>query len=458
MVSGKEIIGALSKKAFYTHSERLSSENPTLIELFRKYQCAAYRALCALTSNTQTELRYYHKFLFEEKPNENRCIWVHLIDTTNDDLYTDLTLEVDRSPKLKERFVSIRRQSGALPTKYLESQNVFDSSLSQDVTKIDLSFSTVRTASSDGRAQDCRRETCATTKYVLEKNSINDHEVMATLCAVIEHMFENSITPIDASIETSTRRRAPEWVESICAAIEDDSVHKNIRLFLAALVDNCRHRFRYYARTLSKSILKLLTSDAFSRNMNAFVVFLAVDLLEWNQVYAIETPTEFDVASELIARLMQDAWHERRAVFKKNLELIKCLMEIWRAHIHPPRQFLFDSIRHSNDGKSNRNVCGIQLNAIVLANGVIPWSETTQIHYLRLLGSCIDNDNTAVYQPAAQGKLPEIPFRSFLLNRNFRFSTRHGPGPNNGETKNSRTRRRTIHRAAEAPTRHSAQN
>lgn len=404
MISGTEIIGILSKKAFYTHSEHLSSENPTLVEWFRKYQCAAYRTLCALTSNTQTKLEFYHKFLFEEKPNENRFIWKHLIDTSNDDLYTDLTLEVDRNPKLKERFVSIRRQSDSLPTKYLGSQNVFDSSLSQDVTKIDLSFSSVRTASADGQAI-VRRETCAATRYVLEKNSINDHEVMATLCALVEHMFENRITPIDESIETSTRRRAPEWIESICVAIESDSVHKNIRLFLAALIDNCRHRFRYYARTLSKTILKLLTSDAFSQNTNAFVVFLAVDLLEWNQVYAIETPAEFEMASEMIERLMREAWHERRAVFKKNLELIQYLVEIWRAHIHPPRQFLFDSIRHSNDGKSNLNVCGIQLNAIVLANGVIPWSETTQIHYLRLLGSCIDNESTSVYQPAAQGKL-----------------------------------------------------
>lgn len=406
------------KKAFDSHSERLNSDSADLVEIFRKYQCAAYRALCSLTSNTQTELKFYHKFLFEEKPNKNRFIWKHLIDTTNDDLYTDLTMEVDRSPKLKERLVSIRRQSDSLPTKYLESQNVFDSSLSQDVTKIDLSFSTVRTASVDGQAE-VRRETCVTTKYVLEKNSINDHEVMATLCAVVEHMFENSITPVDERIEASTRRRALDWIESICAIIEDESVHKNIRLFLAALIDNCRHRFRYHARVLTKSILKLLTSAAFSRNVNAFVVFLAVDLLEWNQVYAIETPMEFDMASDLVTNLMREAWHERRAVFKKNLELIKCLVEIWRSNIQPPRQLLYDSIRNSNEGKSNKNVCGVQLNAIVLANGLIPWGESTQTQYLRTLGLCVDNECTAVYQPAAQGKLPTLAAFGGNVSKNF---------------------------------------
>lgn len=341
-------------------------------------------------------MTHYSKLLFEENPLKGRFIWKHLINTTTDDLYTDLALEVDRNPKLKERIVSIRRKDETkLTTKYIDSQNVFASSLSQDVTKIDLSFSTVRTASADAQVL-VQRESCVSSKYVLEKNSINDHEVMATLCAVVDHMFKQNITPIN-------KQSPPTWILSICKSIEDNTVHKNIRLFLAALIDNCREHFRHYAYVLTKPILKLMTSEAFNQKMDAFVVFLAVDLLEWHQEYQIKIQEEIDLASDFVANLMRQAWHERRAVFKKNLELIKSLVEIWRGHIHPPRQLLYDSIRNSNDGKSNKNVCGIQLNAIVLANGVIPWSETTQLQYLRMLGSCIDNEHTAVYQPAAQG-------------------------------------------------------
>lgn len=401
--TGKEIIGNLSRKAYNAPSGEFTSNNSSHVELFRKYQCAAYRALCSLTSNIQTELKFYHKFLFKENPSKGRFIWRQLIDTTDDNLYTDLTLEVDRNPKLKERVVSIRRiNSDTLSTKYLESQNVFDSSLSQDVTKIDLSFSTVRTQSTGAQSM-ARGDSRLVQNYILEKNSINDHEVMATLCAVVEHMFENNITPFVATFVDQERRRTPEWVEDICAVIEDASVHKNVRLFLAALIDNCRHRFRYYARTVTKSLLNLLTSDAFRQNMDAFAVYLAVDLLDWNQMYAIDTADEIDMAGDVIANLMRHAWHERKAVFKRKLELIKCLVEIWRTRIHPPRQFLFDSIRHNNQNKSKENICGIQLNAIVLANELIPWSESTRTLYLRTLGMCIDSDTADVYQPASQG-------------------------------------------------------
>lgn len=353
--------------------------------------------MCALISNTQTEQRFYEKFLFDEKPTENRWVWKNLIDTTNDNLYTDLTVEVDREPKLKERLVSIRRRNEqSLPQRYLESQNVFGSSLSQDVTRIDLSFSSVRTSTADAQAA-IQRQTNDTSKYILEKNSINDHEVMATLCAVIEHMFESEITPID-------RRVAPEWLESICVTLEDDTVHKNIRLFLAALIDNCRHQFRHYAKRLTRALMKLLISDAFNQNIDAFVTFLVADLLEWHQTYKIETDVEFNMASSLVAQLMRHAWHERKAVFKKNLELIKCLVEIWKDHLLVPRQFLLDSLRHSQDIRDrNQNVCGIQLNAIFLVNELIPWTNDTQIEYLRALGMCLDNDNTIVYLPAAQG-------------------------------------------------------
>lgn len=451
MVTGKEIVGILSRKAFYTHSEQFSSDNANLVDLFRKYQCAAYRTLCALTSNTQTELTHYSKLLFEETPIKNRFIWKHLINTTQDDLYTDLTLEVDRNPKLKERIVSIRRKDETkFTTKYIDSQNVFASSLSQDVTKIDLSFSTVRTASADADAQVlAQRETCIASKYVLEKNSINDHEVMATLCAVVDHMFRENITPIN-------KLNAPAWILSIGKSIEDITVHKNIRLFLATLIDNCRDHFRHYAYVLTKPILKLMTSEAFNQKTDAFVVFLAVDLLEWHQEYQIKTPEELNLASDFVAKLMRQAWHERRAVFKKNLELIKCLVEIWREHIHPPRQLLYDSIRNSNDGKSTKNVCGIQLNAIVLANGVIPWSETTQLQYLRVLGSCIDNENTAVYQPAAQGNRFDRT-QSAKHNSNSYFSPWYGARANYRDTRSPHTRRHGILGAAERPTRHSAQ-
>lgn len=142
------------------------------MEWFRKYQCAAFKSLCAIISNTQLELHFYDKAIFLE------AHWWKIINTNDDSLYTKQTLEVDKRPQIKERMVSIRRlketSSDTAPhRKYIESQNVFESSLSQDVTKIDLSSSYVRTTEEvehHNRIANYQPKT-----LMLEKNSVNDH-------------------------------------------------------------------------------------------------------------------------------------------------------------------------------------------------------------------------------------------------------------------------------------------
>lgn len=373
------------------------------MELYRKYQCAAYKALCVIVSNTQEILTIYEKLLFTETSASNQLIWKKIINITDDNLYTDLTVEIDKNPKIKDRFVSIKRLQensttiGQQTPRYIESQHVFDSSLSQDVTKIDLSLSAIRTDSEVATMQ----LTNAPITIRLEKNSINDHEVMASICAVIQHIFEKNITPVEAN---NTRIHAPVWVKSICKALTDVTYHKNIRFFLAMVVDNCRHQFRNYAPQITVAILKVLNTDCFNKCIDAFVIYLTVTLLEWNEVYQIETDEEIRLASKLIENLMEYAWNDRKIVFKKNLDVIKNLMEIWRDIIILPRQLLYDSLRCSANIESRDNMRGIQLNGIVLANNLLPWIDEADAfkNYLTHLAKCIDNNHTSVYQPASQ--------------------------------------------------------
>lgn len=398
--NGRAIIGTLTKKAVSVRVEELHTENPTHLELFRKFQCAAYKALCALVNNTQTELRFYELLLFTEKKTKNEMIWKNLINTTNIDLYMDFAQEVDRNPKLKELFVSIKHppKPSKQAKKYVETQNVLDSSLSQDITKIDLSLSSLRTPEEAAAVAMSHQQNV----YQIEINSINKHEVMASLCAVIENMFEKNITPSVVPMETAVRSKAPKWVEHICEVIENDHEHKNIRMFLSILIDNCRNLFRYYAPTVTKSILKMLVSQCYGKTIDAFVIYMVVNLLDWNSVYTIHTTEEVGLASDLIKILMENAWNDRKDVFKKNLELIKRLVEIWKDVLTLPKQLLFDSLKRTDKASSRDNICGIQINGIVLANGLHPWTEITRLLYLNTLSISLENNDTAVYQPASQ--------------------------------------------------------
>lgn len=385
----------MSRSSFYVRTEKFETDNAKYKEWFRQYQCAAYKMISAIVSNIKTELKFYESFLLCEAPGKS--IWRHLINTTDNNLYIGESMEVDQKPEVKERLLSIRSLkpiANEKPRKYIESQNIFESSLSQDVTKIDLSYSSVR---STNEVLSGRSLMDQSKKLHLEKNSVNDHEIMATVCGVIDHIFENEITPYNA--DGTARRAIPKWVKNICDIIEDESIHKNIKFFLITVIDNCRQWFRLYAPAITKTILKFCTTQP---GIGSLLIFMSVNLLEWDSLYRIDTEDEKRLASDLIKILMETAWHDRRDIFRRNLELIRNLIEKWHELILLPRQLLYDSIRRNNDGASRENTCGIQLNGIVLANGLIPWTDSTLTSFLRSLDKCLDNDSTAVYQSASQ--------------------------------------------------------
>lgn len=366
------------------------SHNSTHMEWFRKYQCAAYKACCTITCNTKTQLLQYEILLFQ-----NPSIWNKMINTLNEQLYAIQKLDVDTRPKIKQRITSIRSlntEPKELPRKYLESQTIFDSSLSQDVMKIDLSSSVVRQATTTMPSYQPQN-------ISLESTSINDHEVMASLCATIKHMFEMEITPYNQ--DGRVRSGAPAWVNSICQIIENDQTHKNIRLFLVTVIDNLRESFAHYATRITKTILKFLISWKYEQ-IDATIIFLCCDLLEWDAKYRIQTEDEIRCANMLIEDLMAHAWNDNKDVFSRNLEIIRNLIEKWRNSLQIPTQLLNNSLKSSDYLKSKANICGIHLNAIVLANGLIPWTDESRIAYLQTLNSCLDSEHPIVYQPAAQ--------------------------------------------------------
>lgn len=396
-----ELLKWMSQKTSRTKSETFQTNNATHMEWFRKYQCATFKALCAIISNIakiESQLKFFESFVFIEKN------WWNMINTTDSNLYANQTLEVDKKPEIKKRMVSIRRSDDITPNrKYIETQNVFESSLSQDVTKIDLSSSYVRTA--DEVEQHNHLVHYQPKTLMLEKNSINDHEAMATVCAVIDHMFENDITPTNE--DGTVRRHKLPWVENICNVIANKSnmVHMNIRIFLVTVVDNCSKRFRNYADVMTPAILKFLVDwTTTSGRIDALTIFLLVDLLEWDSVYRISKNSAADVqnlASNLMEMLMTHAHHLQREVFRRNLELIRNLMERWREFIQLPYGILLEKISDENP-ESKANVCGLHLNGIVLTNGLAPWRDESKNQFLHAISNCLNNTHSDVYNPAAQ--------------------------------------------------------
>ncbi|KAG4073019.1 hypothetical protein HA402_009438 [Bradysia odoriphaga] len=365
-----ELIVELTKKAHSTRSDIFVTDDAAAKELFRKYQCASFNALSAILCNTQTRLEFYDRLLFRENPVKSNFVWRNIIDQSNDLYSSAFTQEYDDFPKIKQRILSIRPGSQQSP------------------------------AGTD--AEVAALETAPSTLVVkLERSLITNHESMAVLCAVYTHLFDQKITPISEN-PLEPLRKTPEWVDGIAELVGSSQVHKNIRLFLVKSVEICRHIFRHYAHILTRSVLQLLVDECAGNQMSSFVVDLIVMLLEWKSDYEISSFEEIGLVSSLLEFLMKNAWNARKDVFKQNLEIIKNVIENWRDVISLKNQFLFDSINRTAQNDSRDNICGLQINAIVLANNLKPWTDTSQDEYFQSLVRCLHSEFTAVSQPAAQ--------------------------------------------------------
>jgi DNA-dependent protein kinase catalytic subunit len=405
VVAGNKVISEFSRRAYKIRTEILVSSDAQAVNLFRKFNCMAYSALCALICSTQVRLEFYN-ILFKENALKNEFIWKKIVDCNDPEFYDPAYYQLDEYRKVRHTIVSIRKPPDAAPNvgavdhlpRYIQSQNIYESSLSDDVTKLDMNHVVVRTdADVLALAANPARNNVQIT---LKKSKINQHEVMPIICGVVRHMFENKVTPVPEFANINTP--APQWVNGICSVIEDAAEHSHVRLFLATVVYNTRDLVRVYAPRLTTAILKLIVDGCVGELLTQFVIDLVVMLLSWNDVYVPARPDDKSYASSVLAFLMLHAHHEQKDIFKLNLELIKVYMELWKDVVILPAQLLYDSLSKSTRPDSRDNVCGIQLNSIVLANGLMPWTHQTRDMFLRAVLMCLANEYVLVHQPAAE--------------------------------------------------------
>ncbi|XP_062561141.1 DNA-dependent protein kinase catalytic subunit-like [Armigeres subalbatus] len=406
-IPGNRLITDLTKKAYAARSEVFLTPDSPTAELFRKYQCAAYRALAAIISNTKDDLQLYNVLLFRENSDKNEFIWRKLVNCTDAHMYDSFSQELEEYPKIRDKIVSIQRLSSASTQssgnrfKYIQMTSVFESSLSQDVTKLDLNYSVVRTtqemAVRAAEEFDALKQKQATVS--LERSKINDQEVMATICAVIQHMHENKITPLVEGINAAP----PPWIKFLAASLRDQQQHKNVRLFLAKVIDNCRTWLKPYATTLIPPLMQMIVDECIASQLNTLVTDLIALILEWSdQGYQPASLDEISLATGLVKFVMRNCFHERREVFRLNLELVKRMIEQWKTVVSVPVQLLYDMIGPTQDPESVQNIGGLQLNAIVMANGLVPWTETSKFDFIRAIFRCLDSEKAAVYRPASE--------------------------------------------------------
>uniref|UniRef100_A0A8C0EK33 DNA-dependent protein kinase catalytic subunit n=1 Tax=Bubo bubo TaxID=30461 RepID=A0A8C0EK33_BUBBB len=378
-VEGNELTKTLIKSCYDAFTENMAGESQ-LLEKRRQYHCAAYNCAIAVISCVFTESKFYQGFLFTEKTEKNLLIFENLIDLKRQ--YTfPVEIEVNEP-------------------KYLASASyMMDSSLSEKMSQFDFSTGVqgFSYSSQDVTASSARFRRKEPTEYMvlndemeLEMDELNQHECMASMTTLIKHMQRNQITP---KVEEGTvPEDLPLWMKFLHGKLGNPSVPLNIRLFIAKLIVNTEDVFRPYAKQWLGPLLQLVVSgNNGGEGIHYMVVEIVVTILSWTSVTTPKGSIKDEIlANRLLEFLMKNAFHQKRAVFRHNLEIIKTVIECWKNCLSIPYSLIFEKFS-SGDPDTKDNSVGIQLLGIVLANNLPPFDPKCEIDRARYFQALTSN-------------------------------------------------------------------
>uniref|UniRef100_A0A8C0BSB7 DNA-dependent protein kinase catalytic subunit n=1 Tax=Buteo japonicus TaxID=224669 RepID=A0A8C0BSB7_9AVES len=374
-VEGNELTKTLIKSCYDAFTENMAGESQ-LLEKRRQYHCAAYNCAIAVISCVFTESKFYQGFLFTEKSEKNLLIFENLIDLKRQ--YTfPVEIEVNEP-------------------KYLASASyMMDSSLSEEMSQFDFSTGV------QGFSYSSQDVTASSThfrrKMELEMDELNQHECMASMTTLIKHMQRNQITP---KVEEGTVPvDLPLWMKFLHGKLGNPSVPLNIRLFIAKLIVNTEDVFRPYAKQWLGPLLQLVVSgNNGGEGIHYMVVEIVVTILSWTSVATPKGNIKDEIlANRLLEFLMRNAFHQKRAVFRHNLEIIKTVIECWKNCLSIPYSLIFEKFSRG-DPDTKDNSVGIQLLGIVLANNLPPFDPKCEIDRVRYFQALTSNMGLLKYK------------------------------------------------------------
>ncbi|XP_006860145.1 PREDICTED: DNA-dependent protein kinase catalytic subunit [Chrysochloris asiatica] len=417
ITEGNELTKTLIKLCYDAFTENMAGESQ-LLERRRLYHCAAYNCAISVVSCVFSELKFYQGFLFSEKPEKNLLIFENLLDLNR--CYT-FPIEVEVPMERKKKYLEIRKEAREASNgdsdgpHYMSSLSYSAaSSLSEEMSQFDFStgvqsysYSSQDPKSTTGRfRRRDHQEPVGQDEFMeLEMDELNQHECMVPLTTLVKHMHRSQITT--KVEEGSVPSSLPHWMKFLHDKLANISVPLNIRLFLAKLVINAEEVFRPYAKHWLSTLLQLVVSESNGgEGIHYMVVEIVVTVLSWTTVATpVGVPKDEVLANRLLHFLMKHVFHQKRAVFRHNLEIIKTLVECWKDCLSIPYRLIFEKFS-SKDPNSKDNSVGIQLLGIVMANNLPPYDPKCGIESVRYFEILVNNmsfvKHKEVYAAAAE--------------------------------------------------------
>nr|XP_018915697.1 PREDICTED: DNA-dependent protein kinase catalytic subunit-like [Bemisia tabaci] len=429
--SGQEFLQKLLKVFVEPKNCTSNFKSADYEDALRRYHCASFNATMALICNSKRDvpsesskdsdpstssvakkrksaLDFYTKFVFSKLGTTG---FMDKIINLKQNYRFHVDFNSDELPKQKKTLVSIRRaarsETGRAPIQGsmdISTQSLFAGSLSEDLTSYDLSNHRVVEVEAVQEAQvaagsDINESAC----LELEMDVINEHECMPMLTAVINTMKDAQLIQPPPEIIGSSD--LPNWIKPIHQALINQNVHKNIKIFLCKLILNVSEVFAPYASHFILSISEAIAAKCFGSEINYFVADLVTLMLSWRKIAVPDGKKDENrtTVSELLSFLMANTESFNKRVFRRNLEIVKTVVEVWKSSLDIPYQLLLDLLKpEDNDPKSEKAQTGIMLAGILVVNNIAPYASASKMKYLSALVRKMHSQKTTIYEPTAE--------------------------------------------------------
>ncbi|GJQ83173.1 hypothetical protein Trydic_g18200 [Trypoxylus dichotomus] len=385
----------LAKDVMLTTSQFLKDSAIIEDDTFRAWdrisKCECYNALISAVCNMYKEPIWYN-LLFKREVKGCNMLWRNIVDESRD--YT-FSLDFDKIPKKRTNLVAIRssyrakrRQDVNQSLKYISSQNILYSTVSEDIVKYDFSRTILRSQEMDVASTgggDNRVEM----QVDIDDVELNSHECMRMLCGLFQHLHDEQIYDAHAN-------KAPAFIECLRKDLEGENTSKNVKLFLIKALENKQDLFKPYARDLFAPIMKAIVDGVLGSNINYFITDVIVMLISWAD--GMENIEANQSTSELVHFLIKNINTDRSDVMKYHIDLIKFFVEQWKDHITVPKDYLLGRLRDLT--KSKKVLPIVHVCSIFLANDLPPWNDM-KIFVTKLL-EIMAQDARDVYRSCAE--------------------------------------------------------
>ncbi|KAF2075899.1 hypothetical protein CYY_002790 [Polysphondylium violaceum] len=370
---GTELTAAIMKAAHSAKSEKLTSDDKFVTrQLCTLYHSAAYCALASVILCTQTKENFFHVFFFKENKDKNEYLWENIVNT-----------ELEYKFEPETNFIINYNSPQSLfsnDLRYLSSQYLVDSSLSQDFISKSFIEDEDKVVDSNNILIGQKNNSITVNEIDtdIEIDQINSNPSMIALLKIIDY-YQLKFVSTTPTIGEPQLSDMPKWMTEIYNKINDSDLHPNIIIFMIKIIINRPQYFeRFYKYWVPILLDYVVSKNTGGSGFHYFIRDVCLILLSWPNLYSVsdKLPVAFStkqLISKFINYLFKNCYCSDRRILKSNLTIIKQFTENWKGLFTIDQSTIVEYLVQKGDYKSKSRqikTTGLVLLSIMLCNGI----------------------------------------------------------------------------------------